>query len=179
MLPIITAKIEGPVLDEFMNTSVRKKLSAKWLQRLQKDALSGEYKNIDGQFHHSPDHSYYLAKCGGEPECLFAVTFRSIPASDKKDKSINQAGLSLARITNLPAHHGWQYLKAFTEDIMVPQGPFIIVSHFKGDGGIKAFQDLSAWLETHDKERAYKVKVICDKDKGCITNDNDAYKNFQ
>lgn len=179
MPPIIAAKIEGSVLDELMNACMRKKLCAEWLRRLQKDAFSGEYQNRDGEFHHSPDHSYYLAKCGEAPECLFAVTFRSIPASDKKDKNIIQAGLSFARITNLPAHHGWQYLKAFTEDIMVPQGPFIIVSHFKGDGGINAFQDLNAWLATHDKECAYKVMVVSEQNKGCITNDDDAYEDFQ
>ena len=175
MPPIIIVKIAGPDLDELMNNCVPQKFSEDQEKfcRLRRDAFSGEYKystetesNI--RFRHSQNHSYYLAKCDDEPECLFNVALAEL--AGESDKKLTTANLSFGRITNLPTHSGWQYLKAFTQDIMIPQGPFMIISRFKGKGGSGAFQDLEFWQE-HIVPK-YEYAFVYNESTGYITNDD-------
>jgi hypothetical protein len=134
------------------------------LKRLQSCAFSEEYSQKDC-FTPSPAHSYYVAQCNGEPECLLKVRFTDF--SGQVGKALKQADLSFGRVTNMPAHYGWQYLKAFIECIMIPQGPFLIVAHFKGDGGRGAFQD----LETELRNQATEYTVFSAPTTGYVSND--------
>jgi len=151
MPPITIVEIDGRVLDQLMNLRVSQEflLTPTMLERLQSCAFSEEYSQKDC-FTPSPAHSYYVAQCNREPECLFKVRFTD--SSGQDGKTLKKADLSFGRITNMPAHYGWQYLKAFIECIMVPQGPFLIVAHFKGKGGRGAFQDLETGLRNHATE---------------------------
>lgn len=151
MPPTTISEIDGSALNQLMNLRVSQEflLTSTMLKRLQSCAFSEEYSQKDC-FTPSPAHSYYVAQCNGEPECLFKVRFTD--SSGQDGKTLKKAGLSFGRITNMPAHYGWQYLKAFIECIMVPQGPFLIVAHFKGKGGKRAFQALEAGLRNHATE---------------------------
>lgn len=50
---------------------------------------------------------------------------------------------------------------------MIPQGPFLIVTHFKGKGGRGAFQDLETGLRNH----ATEYTVFSAPTTGYVSND--------
>lgn len=156
MPPITIIEVGGQKIDQLMNLRVSQEFfrNPTMLDRLQSCAFSEEYRQKD-RFTTSPAHSYYMAQCNGEPECLFKVRFKDSPGQG--GKTLKMADLSFGRVTNVPAHHGWQYLKAFIERIMVPQGPFLIVARLKSKGGRRAFQDLETGLRNH--ATAYTVLI--------------------
>jgi hypothetical protein len=77
--------------------------------------------------------------CNEEPECLLKVKLSDLLGSG--NGLLRKGDLSFGRITNEPAHQGWQYLKVFVERIMVSQGPFLVVARLKSKGSRKAFEN--------------------------------------
>jgi hypothetical protein len=147
------------------------------LSRLRSCAFSEEYDPYD-RFAASPIHTYYVVYCGGEPECILKVKFTDLPWHG--NGLLRKADLSFGRVTNTPACQGWQYLKAFGEQVMVSQGPFLVVARLKNKGSRKAFKDFEQSLR--NSNTAYKVliagEVPCSVT-GYISNDQDTLESIR
>lgn len=85
MPPITISEVDRNALDQLMNLRVSQEflLTPTMLKRLQSCAFSEEYSQGD-RFTPSPAHSYYVAQCNGEPECLLKVRFTDSSGQDGK-----------------------------------------------------------------------------------------------
>jgi hypothetical protein len=157
MSQISVVEIGAQDVEQLMNQQVSLQLARKnlmLLTRLRSCAFSEEFGQPD-RFTASPAHTYYVAKSDEGPECLLKVKFDDTPKEG--GGTLKRADLSLGRIADPAAQHGWQYLKAFIEHIMVPLSPFLVVARLNSKGGRRMFQDLET--ESSDHATAYTVLI--------------------